>query len=212
MSVSSCYLNVTYYTRQHFFESEPKTRQIQRAPCLEEDGIDWHDPANGTCHNKHPRTACRLCKPNRMFNAYGPLNLFFHFATRQHGSWNHQLSYLESNHWDAVRPKKSQETVCLCSQADGNTPRGELDVMFRQRKLIVWSHIPTFLDARVLLFTSICIFICISFKDVTLKNNHSPECLSWAVKIWTLGPVFTYWKQKTMTTTLLKHSRTSVSQ
>jgi len=59
MSVSQCHLNVTY---QHSFESEPKTQQIQTASGLDEDGIDWHDPGNGTWHNKHPETACRLCE------------------------------------------------------------------------------------------------------------------------------------------------------
>ena len=108
MLVSLCHLNVTYYTRQHSFESEPKTQQIQSAFCLEGDGIDWHDPGNGTCHNKHPQTACRLCKPNPSFNACGPLSSpFFHFATLQHGACN-QLTRLESNQctgWSICRGK-----------------------------------------------------------------------------------------------------------
>ena len=33
MSVSSCHLNVTYYTRQHCFETEPNTQQIQVLPA-----------------------------------------------------------------------------------------------------------------------------------------------------------------------------------
>ena len=34
MLVSSCHLNVTYYTRQNSFENEPKTQQIQSASGL----------------------------------------------------------------------------------------------------------------------------------------------------------------------------------
>ena len=124
MSISSCHLNVTYYTRQHSFESEPKTQQIQTASGLEEDGIDWQDPGNGTWHNKHPETACHLCKLNRIFSAYGPLCSFI----LQHCNMPPAITNLHV--WSpTIRtqgPKKSQETVCLCSQADGNTPEVSL--------------------------------------------------------------------------------------
>ena len=105
MSLSWCHLNVTYYTRQHSFESEPKTQQIQSAFCLEGDGIDWHDPGKGTWHNKHPETACNLCENTR--RSTGPLSPFFHFATLQHGACN-QLTRLESNQctgWSICRGK-----------------------------------------------------------------------------------------------------------
>ena len=65
----------------------------------------------------------------------------------QHGNMDPEITnfHICSQTIGTQGPKKSQETVCLCSQADGNTPRGELDVMFRQRcteetRLLGWSQ------------------------------------------------------------------------
>ena len=179
MLVSSCYLNVTYYMRQHFFESEPKTQQIQAASGLEEDGIDLHYPGNGTWHNKHPQTACRLCKPNPMFNAYGPLSLFVHSFFKL---CNMDPAITNLPVWSQTTrtqgPKKSEETVCLCSQADGNTP--EVNLM-EIEGLESWA--PRFLvDAKAILHIYLHPHKAASNAStmshchiITLKNNHSPE-------------------------------------
>ena len=124
---SECDLRI--YTRQHSFENKPKTQQIQTASGLDEDGIDWHDPGNGTWHNKHPETACRLCENKPDFQQVPLVRPFI----LQHGPCN-QLIRLESNQ---------------CTEAT----RGEVLHRLSLMKWKFWSHQ---WNSRQL-FTSICI-------------------------------------------------------
>ena len=117
-------------------------------------------------------------KTNPIFNAYGPLSLFFHFATWQHGSCNmdgNMDAEITNLHvWSqTIRtqgPKKSQETVSMFPS--WCFPWGELDGNWKSEVISTSFWMP-----RQLFTSSFHPYKSVStcFKNITLKNSRSPK-------------------------------------